>query len=279
MINSNDLKCFVVTARLLHLTKAAKELGLSQPALSHCIKRLETETGESLFLRRKEGLILTKAGEFLLLRGQKICDDLDQISETLKTGASQLHKSLSVGMHPSVASYTMPLLLKGEAGLNFHFKFGLSREVTEWIQTGKIDCGLVINPYPHSNLVIQELASDLFTLWIKKDSSAKVNKDVLFFDPQLHQTQSLLRQLEKKGIRFRQHYEISNLELIAKFVYEGAGVGILPEKVMKNYFPALTKEFSTHVKPFQDKICFAYSVENKGVDSIIQFKNLLKKVL
>lgn len=282
MINSNDLKYFVVTARILHLTKAAKELGLSQPALSHCIKRLETETGESLFLRRKEGLVLTRAGEFLLLRGQKICDDLDQVSETLKNGNSQFQKSLTVGMHASVAAYTMPALLMNDGGLNFHFKFGLSREVTEWIHTGKIDCGLVINPYPHSNLVIQELAEDKVTLWMKKETRGKADQgtsDVLFFDPQLHQTQSLLRQIEKKGIRFKQHYEISNLELIAKFVYEGAGVGILPEKVIKNYFPTLTKEYSSHVKPFQDKICFAYSVENKGVDSIIHFKNLLKKVL
>ena len=57
MINSNDLKSFLTTANTLHLTRAAKELGLSQPALSHCIKRLEAEVGEELFLRRKDGLI------------------------------------------------------------------------------------------------------------------------------------------------------------------------------------------------------------------------------
>jgi DNA-binding transcriptional LysR family regulator len=88
MINSSDLKSFLTTANRLHLTKAAKELGLSQPALSHCIKRLELEVGEELFLRRKDGLILTKAGEYLLLKGQKICDDLDSVSDYLKTGSS-----------------------------------------------------------------------------------------------------------------------------------------------------------------------------------------------
>lgn len=276
MINSNDLKSFVVTARVLHLTKAAKELGLSQPALSHCIKRLEAEAGEVLFLRRKEGLVLTKAGEFLFQRGQKICDDLQQVHETLKNGGTESKLSLTVGIHPSVAAYLMPQVLKMNSGLMFHFKFGLSREVTEWVQTGKIDCGIAINPFPHSNLIINELEKDEVTLWCRKKD---FNKEALFFDPQIHQTYSLLRQIEKKEITFKEHYEIPNLELIAKFVYEGAGVGILPSRVLKNFFPDKTTLFSTQIKPFTDKICFAYSVENKGVDSILQFKNLLKKVL
>jgi len=276
MINSNDLKCFITTARVLHLTKAAKELGLSQPALSHCIKRLEADTGEALFLRRKEGLVLTKAGEFLFQRGQKICDDLEQVHETLKNGKSKTKLSLTVGMHPSVAAYIMPQVLKANTDIEFHFKFGLSREVTEWVQTGKIDCGVVINPFPHSNLIITELEKDEVTLWSRKK---EFDKETLFFDPQIHQTYSLLRQVEKKGMSFKNQFEIPNLELIAKFIYEGNGVGILPSRVIKNYFPDQTRIFSTQIKPFIDKICFAYSVESKGVDSIVQFKNLLKKVL
>lgn len=276
MINSNDLRSFVVTARTLHLTKAARELGLSQPALSHCIKRLEVEVGEILFLRRKDGLVLTKAGEFLLLKGQKICDELELVAESLKTGVAQKKHSLTIGMHPSVASYTMPDILKQESGIEFHFKFGLSREVTEWIQTGKIDCGVVINPYLHSNLIIHSLAQDQVNLWCHKKS---FNRDALFFDPQIHQTHSLLRQLEKKGLVFKHHYEVPNLELIAKFVYEGAGVGVLPEKVIKNYFPEKTQLFSSNIRPFQDKICFVYSEENKHLDAIVKLKLLLKKVL
>jgi DNA-binding transcriptional LysR family regulator len=276
MINSSDLRSFTVTARALHLTRAAKELGLSQPALSHCIKRLEADIGEELFLRRKEGLILTKAGEFLLLKGQKIIDELEQVAETLKTGQTTSKASLTVGIHPSVAAYTMPAILKQNTGIDFHFKFGLSREVTEWIHTGKVDCGVVINPFPHSQLVIQQLEQDKVTLWSLKKN---FKDDTLFYDPQIHQTHSLLRQLEKKGMQFKHQIEIPNLELIAKFVYEGAGIGILPEKVVKNHYPDKTQIFTNQIKPFQDNICFVYSIENKGVESIGHLKNLLKKVL
>lgn len=276
MINSNDLKSFLTTAKTLHLTKAAKELGLSQPALSHCIKRLEVELGEELFLRRKDGLILTKSGEYLLLKGQKIYDELEGVSEFLKTGRSETRQTLTIGLHPSVASYTLPALMKELSNIELHFRFGLSREVTEWIQEGKVDCGVVINPYPHSNLIINQIDKDQVTLWCHKKI---INSDKLFFDPQLHQTHSILRQLEKKGIEFTHQYGVSNLELIAKFVYEGVGVGILPEKVVKNYYPETTKLYSTAVKAFQDQICFVYSMENKGLESIAQLKAAVKKVL
>jgi DNA-binding transcriptional LysR family regulator len=275
MINSNDLKSFLTTAKTLHITLAAKELGLSQPALSHCIKRLETELEEELFLRRKDGLILTKAGEYLVLKGQKIVDEIQEATDFLKTGKRQLHQTLTIGLHPSVASYTLPKIMKDLKDIKLNFRFGLSREVTEWIQEGKVDCGIVINPYPHSNLVINKIDLDLVTLWSHK---SVIKSENLFFDPQLHQTHSILRQLEKKNIHFNHQYPVSNLELIAKFVYEGVGVGILPEKVIKNYFPDSTKIYRSEIKPFHDQICFVYSAENKGLESLSSLKSSIKKL-
>ncbi len=275
MINSNDLKSFIVTAKTLHLTRAAKELGLSQPALSHCIKRLEAEVGEELFLRRKDGLILTKAGLYLFNKGQKIVDELSSVSSFLKTGREDNVRSLSLGMHPSVGAYTLPYVLKETKDFLLNFHFGLSREMTAMVQEGKIDCAIAINPYPHSNLVISTLGEDEFQLWQNKKGC---DESYLFFDPQLHQTHFLLRQLEKKGIKFTHHVEVSNLELIAKLVYEGAGVGILPSRVVKNYYPKETVTYSKEIKPFLDRICFVYSVENKYNLNLKDFKNKLQSL-
>ena len=273
MINANDLKSFLTTAKTLHLTKAAKDLGMSQPALSHCIKRLEAELGEEVFLRRKDGLILTKTGQYLVNRGQKIIDDLLSISHYLETGKSADIKSLSLGMHASVGAYTLPSILKEISEFNLNLHFGLSREVTTMVQDGKIDCAVAINPYPHSNLVINTIAEDEFQLWCHKKNH---DKNYLFFDPQLHQSHFLLRQLEKKGIKFANHVEISNLELIAKLVYEGNGVGILPARVIKNNYPKETVIYSKEIKPFLDRICFVYSMENKYNVHIKEFKNKLQ---
>jgi len=275
MINSNDLKSFLITAKVLHFTRAAKELGLSQPALSHCIKRLESDLGEELFLRRKDGLILTKAGTYLLSRGQKVFDELNSISDYIQTGKEEEKKYLSLGLHPSVGAYTLPYLMKHTSDYTLKLNFGLSREVTTLVQEGSIDCAIAINPYPHNNLIINNIGEDEVQLWSRKKD---FDENYLFFDPQLHQSHFLLRQLEKKGFKFQHQIEISNLELIAKLVYEGVGVGILPSRVVKNYYPKDTRVYSEDIKPFMDKICFVYSMENKSNKLLKEFKNLLHEV-
>ena len=58
------LQSFVAVARQNHLTRAAQELNISQPALSAHIKALEEEVGQALFVRIPTGMQLTAAGSW-----------------------------------------------------------------------------------------------------------------------------------------------------------------------------------------------------------------------
>lgn len=72
MTDLNLLHSFMEVARTGNLSVAAKQLFLTQSALSQRILTLEGQVGSSLFLRRKQGMILSKVGEALL----GICKDL-----------------------------------------------------------------------------------------------------------------------------------------------------------------------------------------------------------
>jgi len=61
----NHLKLFEVTARHGSFTRAAEELGISQPAVSHAIRQLETDLGVPLFERKHKGVQTTAAGQYL----------------------------------------------------------------------------------------------------------------------------------------------------------------------------------------------------------------------
>ncbi len=63
MMNAFDLKCFLILARTLSFTGTAQELFLSQQAVSQRISRLERELGFPLFVRNRNYVKLTKAGE------------------------------------------------------------------------------------------------------------------------------------------------------------------------------------------------------------------------
>lgn len=281
MINSTDLRYFIATARELHLTRAAKALGISQPALSHCLKRLEAEVGDSLFLRRKNGLILTEAGDFLLSRGQFIVEELESISSFISTGKNSENKFFHLGLHPSVGRYVLPDLYKKEHNLKLKLSFGLSKEVTEWVQSGKIDCAISINPYPHPNLHISQVADDQFNLWSPKKHDNTTGARTLFFDPNLEQSKFILRQLEKKTLRFDHYVEMSNLELVASMLYAGAGSAILPARVvfLQEEAAKAVKLHSTEIKPFRDKICFVYSEENKYKEELKALKTKIAAIL
>lgn len=58
-----QLKYFQTVCKYNNLTRAAKELHISQPGLTHVIHELEQEFGLTLFLRQNKGLILTEQGK------------------------------------------------------------------------------------------------------------------------------------------------------------------------------------------------------------------------
>ena len=62
----NALQVFEAAARYGSFTRAADELGISQPAVSHAIRLLETELGSVLFNRRNKAVFITQSGKYLM---------------------------------------------------------------------------------------------------------------------------------------------------------------------------------------------------------------------
>ncbi len=75
------LLTFETVARLGNLTRAAGELGVTQPAVSHQIRQLEQHLGTPLFMRVHRGVVLTPAGEGL---HQSVADSFDSLNEAVR---------------------------------------------------------------------------------------------------------------------------------------------------------------------------------------------------
>jgi LysR family transcriptional regulator for metE and metH len=84
------------------LTAAAEVLFLTQPALSHAIKKLELQAGASLWTKEGRHLRLTQAGEFLLREANRLLPQLERVDEVLTQFASGDKGLLRIGMecHP-----------------------------------------------------------------------------------------------------------------------------------------------------------------------------------
>ncbi len=266
MINSTDLKYFLETAKTLHVSRAAERLGITQPALSHCLKRIETEVRAELFIRTKQGVLLTSAGKILLEKAEQLNSQWSELLSNLKEDSQEVSGSLRLGCHISVAEFTLPefvpTFLKSYSKVKLKLTHGLSRHMTEQVISSQLDVAIAVNPVPHPDLIIKEVLRDQVTLW---RTNTCLNPEVLLIEPNLLQTQSLLSKLSRDGFHYERVIESSSLEVLARLMLAGTGHAILPEKVVKA-LGALTRPHAKIMKVkdapvFEDRICLVYKRE------------------
>src|SRR5215471_17152727 len=104
-----QLRQFMKVAEFGNFTRAAEAVGLSQPALSRSIGRLEEELGQPVFERQTRQVTLTDAGKSLHARAQQIVslaeDAKSEISDDGQTGR------IRVGAIPTIAPFFLPCFL------------------------------------------------------------------------------------------------------------------------------------------------------------------------
>ncbi|MDP2571225.1 LysR family transcriptional regulator [Vibrio penaeicida] len=101
--SSRALQAFIVAARCLSFSEAAKQLYVTQGAISKQIQSLETQLGQALFVRKGSGLVLTEAGNQYL---SKVVPSIEAI-QTASAEMQQTHSEtnlLQLNVSPSVAN-------------------------------------------------------------------------------------------------------------------------------------------------------------------------------
>ncbi|MFB6349832.1 LysR family transcriptional regulator [Moraxella sp. ZJ142] len=94
--NLNDLRTFLLVAETGSFTKAAAQLGVSQSALSHAVRGLETRLGVKLLNRTTRNVSTTAAGEQLQQRLRPLFDDIDEQINALGTFRNSLSGTLRI---------------------------------------------------------------------------------------------------------------------------------------------------------------------------------------
>ncbi len=275
--SSNDIQYFLEVSKTLNLSRSAEKLGITQPTLSFAIKRLEQSLGVELLVRSKTGVSLTRYGESFRRESKKFLEDWYQLKSKLVQEKEEIRGLYTVGVHPSVALYTLgefiPKLYHDYPSLEVKLVHSSSRLITEQVISHKLDLGIVVNPVSHPDLVIIKLLTDEVTLW---QSPSNKNKDVLLCDPDLTQTSSLVMKLKKQKLHFDRILHSQNLEVLTDLTVNGAGVGILPGKVVMSSGAKLLKLPAAPV--FKDTICLIFRVDRVKTRASEEIISRIKKI-
>lgn len=154
-----NLRNFLYAADCLNFTEASKMAGVSQPALTKSIQKLEDQYGAPLFERMARGVILTEAGKMLLRRARAIANELEYARyeiEMHKQGESGA--TLRIGSGQFWASGILPQFtttLQNEfPGLRIHVRSGYGEDLIEALNNRELDI-VVCNAqfYPDNDAV------------------------------------------------------------------------------------------------------------------------------
>lgn len=117
VFDSTQLRLFDAVARHASMSQAARDLGYTQPAISHAIRRLERDAGTALLTRGARGVLLTEAGERLAAHARVVLTVMDAARRELADLATATTGRVRLAAFPSAAATVVPALLSRIATL------------------------------------------------------------------------------------------------------------------------------------------------------------------
>lgn len=144
------LRYFLTVAREASFSRAADALYMSQPTLSRQIRDLEEELGTTLFVRTNRNVTLTRDGMRLRRRAQEIVELMDRTREEFENLDEDISGDVCIGSgetHAMRALARVAIDVRREhPGVRYHLFSGNADDVTERLDRGLLDFGVVIDP-------------------------------------------------------------------------------------------------------------------------------------
>jgi len=145
-----DVRIFMTAAGTQNLRAAADVLGVTQPAISKAIARLEASLGGKVFERTARGVALTRIGEVLLERGKAlraIVSDIETEIGDISAGNAGLVRLGTVPLAlESVIARVLSRQVSSRTALRFDVRVQLSSELLRLLEAGTLDLAIAAMP-------------------------------------------------------------------------------------------------------------------------------------
>lgn len=228
-------------------SRAAEYVGISQPAMSIQIRKLEEETCLKLFDRQRNKVVPTQEGQIFLERAQLLLTQSRQLTELAAELNDNFIGELRIGVIPTLAPYILPLFIKNLneqfPRLKFHVKEAITEEIIRMIKSGELDGGIISTPIESRiSLDHTPLFYEGFKLFVSTDhqlyKKSKINvKDIPVKDLWLLSEGNCFRdqvnnicEIAKKGDGQNLFFfESNSIEALCRIVEFKGGITFLPE--------------------------------------------------
>ena len=227
------LKYFLTVAREGSITGAANSLHLTQPTLTRQIQELERELGQKLLVRGKYKVTLTPEGMILRKRAQEIVDMVEKTEAEFQAITDTISGEIYIGGGESDCMKHIAEIIKeiqaDYPDIKFHISSGNAEDVTEKLDKGLLDFGVLIQPVDlskYDNLPLPD--KDVWGVVMRKDSPLAKKDYVELEDlkglPLINSRQAMRKTSSKNEFIEWFHGEFENMNTVAtiNLVYNAA---------------------------------------------------------
>lgn len=289
-INLELYKTFYYVAKNESISRAANELSISQPAISKAIKTLEEQINTNLFVRKRDGVELTEAGEAIYKKVKDAMDLINSAENDLKVLTNMESGTINIGASKTIIhEFLMPYIKsfhKAYPNINIKIYTDKTSDIIKKAKMGIIDVIFTNLPYNLPQEFNEFKLLDLHDCFVaNEDFFEYKNKKLTIKDlenlPLLVLTKGTATRIrldnfcEENDIHIKPAMEFSSNTLIKEFTEEGFGIGLLNEEHIKDELKS-GKLFKLNIElPLKEKyLGMVYNTENKSLVS----KNFIKYI-
>ena len=289
----SQYRVFYTVAKTGNISHAAKELFISQPAISKAVSKLEESLGVTLFRRSSRGVTLTPEGRVLY-------DHVSTAFSALEQGESELRRiqnfnigQIRFGCSDTLCRYVLLPYLKGFIAENPHIRILIQSQDTakniSLLEQQQIDIGLVSEPknrksisfYPVMQISDTFVCTQSYLDNLRIREGARVNifeaGMILMLDRRNMTRIYVDSYLAENGIEPKNILEADNMDLLIEFAKTGLGIGCVDREFVRKEL----KDGSLIEIPMKPKIrprTIGFALNPAGeTRSILQFISYLQK--
>ncbi len=289
----SSYRIFNAVAEAGNLSKAAKELFISQPAISKAVSKLEQSLSVKLFTRNSRGVKLTEEGALLYEYTCSAFESLRRGEESIKKIHTLGMGHIKIGVSTTLCKHLLLPYLQGFMEAYPHIRLSIechsTKETLALLEEGKLDIGLVgkqfrsLAFFPLKSIQDTFVASPTYLANLKerepgltKDSLSLLQQaNLLMLDDKNLSRLHLEDYFSKYDIHPGQTLEVNNMDLLIEFSKIGLGVGcVIREFVEKELAEGSLVELTLPHSLTKRTAGFAYNkiaVQNDSVKRLIDF--------
>ncbi len=243
LFDLTDLRLFIYIAEQKSLTRAAERMHISLQAASSRMKELEARFGTRLLYRENKGVLLSPAGETLLIHAQQFMQQVERLKSEMQQYNNGIKGHIRIFANTTAVTEFMPQVLGTFLATHPHVNVALeerlNQDIMRGVQDGTADIGIVAGPVLGQGLEVINFSTDRLVLATALEHPLAGAGQITFAETLeyahigLHEGSTLQHFLNRivaeSGQRLNLRIQVRGFEAMCRMVETNVGIGILPQ--------------------------------------------------